>query len=39
VQGQAAQQRRDANEQLKALKKDNDISEDELYGFQEESRS
>jgi ribosome recycling factor len=28
--------RRDANEQLKALKKDNEISEDELYGFQEE---
>src|SRR5512138_2843047 len=27
--------RRDANEQLKALKKDNEISEDELYGFQE----
>lgn len=28
--------RRDANEQLKLLKKDNEISEDELYGFQEE---
>jgi ribosome recycling factor len=28
--------RRDANEQLKELKKDNEISEDELYGFQEE---
>jgi ribosome recycling factor len=28
--------RRDANEQLKALKKDNEISEDELYQFQEE---
>lgn len=28
--------RRDANEQLKTLKKDNQISEDELYGFQEE---
>lgn len=28
--------RRDANEKLKALKKDNRISEDELYGFQEE---
>jgi len=28
--------RRDANEQLKALKKDNEISEDELYSFQEE---
>ena len=28
--------RRDANEQLKALKKDNEISEDELYGFQED---
>ena len=28
--------RREANEQLKALKKDNEISEDELYGFQEE---
>ena len=28
--------RRDANEQLKALKKDNQISEDELYQFQEE---
>jgi ribosome recycling factor len=28
--------RRDANEQLKALKKDNEISEDELYNFQEE---
>ena len=28
--------RSDANEQLKALKKDNDISEDELYQFQEE---
>jgi ribosome recycling factor len=28
--------RRDANEKLKALKKDNQISEDELYGFQEE---
>jgi ribosome recycling factor len=28
--------RRDANEQLKALKKDNSISEDELYGFQED---
>lgn len=28
--------RREANEQLKALKKDNQISEDELYQFQEE---
>jgi ribosome recycling factor len=28
--------RRDANEQLKELKKNNDISEDELYGLQEE---
>jgi len=28
--------RRDANEQLKALKKDNEISEDELYALQEE---
>ena len=28
--------RRDANEKLKTLKKDNHISEDELYGFQEE---
>ena len=28
--------RRDANEQFKALKKDNEISEDELYTFQEE---
>jgi ribosome recycling factor len=28
--------RRDANEKLKALKKDNKISEDELYNFQEE---
>lgn len=28
--------RRDANEQLKELKKDNQISEDELYQFQEE---
>jgi ribosome recycling factor len=28
--------RRDANEQLKELKKSNDISEDELYGLQEE---
>jgi ribosome recycling factor len=28
--------RRDANEQLKTLKKDNEISEDELYQFQEE---
>jgi ribosome recycling factor len=28
--------RRDANEQLKGLKKDNEISEDELYGLQEE---
>jgi ribosome recycling factor len=28
--------RRDTNEKLKALKKDNRISEDELYGFQEE---
>jgi len=28
--------RRDANEQLKELKKGNEISEDELYGFQEE---
>lgn len=28
--------RRDANEQLKALKKDNEISEDELYNLQEE---
>jgi ribosome recycling factor len=28
--------RRDANEQLKELKKDNEISEDELYAFQEE---
>jgi ribosome recycling factor len=28
--------RREANEQLKALKKDNEISEDELYVFQEE---
>jgi ribosome recycling factor len=28
--------RRDANEQLKALKKDNEISEDELYGLQED---
>ena len=28
--------RRDANEQLKELKKSNEISEDELYGFQEE---
>ena len=28
--------RRDANEQLKALKKDNEISEDDLYAFQEE---
>jgi ribosome recycling factor len=28
--------RREANEKLKALKKDNKISEDELYGFQEE---
>ena len=27
--------RREANEQLKALKKDNEISEDELYSFQE----
>jgi len=27
--------RREANEQFKALKKDNKISEDELYGFQE----
>jgi ribosome recycling factor len=27
--------RREANEQLKALKKDNTISEDELYSFQE----
>jgi ribosome recycling factor len=27
--------RREANEQLKALKKDNEISEDELYGFQD----
>jgi ribosome recycling factor len=28
--------RRDANEQLKELKKSNDISEDELYGLQEQ---
>ena len=28
--------RRDANEKLKTLKKDNQISEDELYNFQEE---
>jgi ribosome recycling factor len=28
--------RREANEELKALKKDNKISEDELYNFQEE---
>ena len=28
--------RREANEQLKALKKENEISEDELYGFQED---
>ncbi len=28
--------RRDANERLKALKKDNDISEDDLYGAQAE---
>jgi ribosome recycling factor len=28
--------RRDANEQFKTLKKNNEISEDELYGFQEE---
>ncbi|MBM4314705.1 MAG: ribosome recycling factor [Deltaproteobacteria bacterium] len=28
--------RRDANEKLKALKKENQISEDELFGFQEE---
>lgn len=28
--------RRDANEQLKTLKKDNEISEDDLYNFQEE---
>jgi len=28
--------RRDANEQLKALKKDNEISEDDLFNFQEE---
>lgn len=28
--------RREANEKLKALKKDNQISEDELYNFQEE---
>ncbi|MHB8907313.1 MAG: ribosome recycling factor [Syntrophales bacterium] len=28
--------RRDANEQLKALKKDNEISEDDLYSLQEE---
>jgi ribosome recycling factor len=28
--------RRDANEQLKALKKDNEISEDELYNLQDE---
>jgi ribosome recycling factor len=28
--------RRDANEQLKTLKKDNEISEDELYGLQDE---
>jgi ribosome recycling factor len=28
--------RRDANDQLKTLKKDNDISEDEFYAFQEE---
>lgn len=28
--------RRDANEQLKDLKKDNEISEDDLYAFQEE---
>jgi ribosome recycling factor len=28
--------RRDANEKFKALKKDNQISEDELYNFQEE---
>jgi ribosome recycling factor len=28
--------RRDANEQLKVLKKDNEISEDDLYNFQEE---
>ena len=28
--------RRDANEKLKALKKENQISEDELYGFQHE---
>jgi len=28
--------RRDANEQFKELKKENEISEDELYGFQEE---
>jgi ribosome recycling factor len=28
--------RRDANEQLKGLKKDNEIPEDEMYGLQEE---
>jgi ribosome recycling factor len=28
--------RRDANEQFKTLKKDNEISEDELYKLQEE---
>ncbi|HYA13308.1 MAG TPA: ribosome recycling factor [Syntrophales bacterium] len=28
--------RRDANDQLKSLKKDNDISEDEFYAYQEE---
>jgi ribosome recycling factor len=28
--------RRDANEQLKALKKNNEISEDDLYSFQDE---
>jgi len=28
--------RRDANEQLKALKKDNEIPEDELYNLQDE---
>lgn len=28
--------RREANEQLKALKKDNEISEDDLFAFQEE---
>jgi ribosome recycling factor len=28
--------RRDANDQLKTLKKDNDISEDEFYAYQEE---